>query len=147
MVTFSEIRFSPLCYFWFIYGYIFLNFSMFSHTFPNPKHIELIKLLVYYVICLLLTDVDPGPQDPCVVAEMKQIHRDYRVLWRKRDGMATLSREEHLNPCLDRLLLFFWAHYIEDGPHLLCTGSALGGYRKQRRGCCYYIKGEGYLQM
>ena len=25
------------------------------------------------------------------------------VLWRKRDGMAILSRGEHLNPCLDRL--------------------------------------------
>ena len=25
-------------------------------------------------------------------------------------------------PCLDRLLLLVWAHYIEDGPHLLCTG-------------------------
>ena len=27
------------------------------------------------------------------------------------------------HPYLDRLLLLFWAHYIEDGPHLLCTGS------------------------
>ena len=35
----------------------------------------------------------------------------------KRDSAATLSRGEHLNPCLDRLLLLFWAHYIEDGPH------------------------------
>ena len=35
--------------------------------------------------------------------------------------MATLSRGEHLDPCLDRLLLLFWAHYIEDGPHLLCA--------------------------
>ena len=52
-----------------------------------------------------------------------QIHMDYRVLWRKRDGAATLSRGELLNPCLDRLLLLFWAHYIEDDPHLLCTGS------------------------
>ena len=31
-----------------------------------------------------------------VVAEMRQIHTDYRVLWRKRDGTDTLSREEHL---------------------------------------------------
>ena len=37
--------------------------------------------------------------------------------------MATLSREEVPDPSLDRLLLLFWAHYIEDGPHLLCTGS------------------------
>ena len=58
-----------------------------------------------------------------VVAEMRQIHMDYQILWRKRDSAATLSRGERLNPCLDRLLLLFWAHYIEDGPHLLCTGS------------------------
>ena len=36
--------------------------------------------------------------------------------------MATLSRGECLDPCPDRLLLLFWAHYIEDDPHLLCTG-------------------------
>ena len=57
-----------------------------------------------------------------IVAEKRQIHRDYQVLWRKRDLTATLSRGEHTDPCLDRLLLLFWAHYIEDGPHLLCTG-------------------------
>ena len=55
------------------------------------------------------------------------------ILWRTRDGMATLSvregeraREsprERADPHLDRLLLLFWAHYMEDGPHLLCTGS------------------------
>ena len=66
-------------------------------------------------------DVDPSPWDPCVV--MRQIHTDYRVLWRKRDDTATLSRRECLAFCLDRLLLLFWAHYIEDDPHLLCTGS------------------------
>ena len=64
-----------------------------------------------------------------VVAETRQIHTDYQVLWRKKDGSATLSRGEHPNPCLDRLLLLFWAHYIEDGPHLLCT---LGGYLLQK---------------
>ena len=53
----------------------------------------------------------------------RQIHTDYRVLWRKRNGTATLSRGEHQDPCLDRLLLLFWAHYMEDDPHLLCTGS------------------------
>ena len=34
----------------------------------------------------------------------------------------SLSEREGPNPCLDRLLLFFWIHYIEDGPHLLYTG-------------------------
>ena len=53
----------------------------------------------------------------------RQKHMDHRVLWRKRDGAAALSRGERPDPCLDRLLLLFWAHYIEDGPHLLSTGS------------------------
>ena len=35
-------------------------------------------------------------------------------------GHSLKGRAPH--PCLDRLLLLFWAHYIEDGPHLLCTG-------------------------
>ena len=56
------------------------------------------------------------------------------VLWLRQDkftqttescggkGMAgPLSQEERgPDPCLDRLLLLFWAYYIEDGPHLLC---------------------------
>ena len=33
------------------------------------------------------------------------------------------EREGPTNPCLDRLLLLLWVHYIEDGSHLLCTGS------------------------
>ena len=40
-----------------------------------------------------------------VVAKMRQIHTDYQVLWRKRDGMATLSRGECPDHCHDRLLL------------------------------------------
>ena len=52
----------------------------------------------------------------------RQVHTDYQVLWRKRDRAATLSRGECPNLFLDRLLLLFWAGYIEDGPHLLLTG-------------------------
>ena len=38
--------------------------------------------------------------------------------------MAALQVQERApDPCLDRLLLFFWAHYIEGDPYLLCTGS------------------------
>ena len=40
-----------------------------------------------------------------VVAEMRQIHMDYQVLWRKRDGRATLSRGKRPHLCFDRLLL------------------------------------------
>ena len=53
------------------------------------------------------------------------------ILWRKKDGMATLqegerareSPRESADPRLDKLFLLLWAHYMEDGPHLLCTGS------------------------
>ena len=76
--------------------------------------------------------MDPGLQDPCVVAAIYKYARTTEILWRKRDSMATLSEREgeraresptEPTPHLDRLSLFFWAHYIEDGPHLLCTGS------------------------
>ena len=68
-------------------------------------------------------DVDPGPWDPCVVVAMDKFTRTTEILWRKRDSKATLSRGERPHPCLDRLLFLFWAHYIEDGLHLLCRGS------------------------
>ena len=43
--------------------------------------------------------------------------------------MRGLERaQERADPCLDRLLLLFWAYDIEDGPHLLCTGSPTGDY-------------------
>ena len=35
----------------------------------------------------------------------------------------SLSEREGPNPCLDRLLLLFWVHDIEDGPHVPSTGS------------------------
>ena len=39
-----------------------------------------------------------------IATETRQIHMDYPVLWRKRDGTATLSRGECPDLCLDRLL-------------------------------------------
>ena len=61
-----------------------------------------------------------------------QIYTDYRNPVEKKGWHChSLSErvrglegaQERENPRLDRLLLFFWAHYMEDGPHLLCTGS------------------------
>ena len=40
-----------------------------------------------------------------VVDETGQIHTDYQSPVEKKDSVVTLSRGEHLNPCLDRLLL------------------------------------------
>ena len=53
-----------------------------------------------------------------------QIHTDYGRPVEKKGwhGCSLLSEREGPTPCLDRLLLLFWVHYIEDGPHLLCTG-------------------------
>ena len=61
--------------------------------------------------------------------------------------MATLSRGERPIPCLDRPLLLFWAHYIEDGPHLICTGSLYVVTENKGEDVANYIKKEGYLQM
>ena len=74
---------------------------------------------------------------------------DYRVLWRKRGGLATLSRGERPDLCLDRLLLIFWARYMEDGLHLLCTGSFrwLPFTEKKGEDVANYINKEGYLQI
>ena len=35
-------------------------------------------------------DADPGQRDPCVVAAMDKFTWTTEILWRKRDGMATL---------------------------------------------------------
>ena len=53
----------------------------------------------------LLVTRSPASSVRGVVAETRQIHTDYRVLWGKRDGWATLSRGKCPDPCLDRLLL------------------------------------------
>ena len=71
-----------------------------------------------------LSDADPSGQTPCVVAAMDKFTWTTEVLWRKsRRHGHSLSEREGLNPCLNRLLLYFWVNYIKDGPHLLCTGS------------------------
>ena len=58
----------------------------------------------------------------CVVAAMGKFTQTTKSCGGKGTA-AILSRGEHPNPCLDRFFLLFWAHYIEDDPHLLCTGS------------------------
>ena len=64
-----------------------------------------------------MPDVDPRPQDPCVVAAVDKFTRTTEILWRKKDGMATLQVREGERarespgepyPCLYRLLLLFW---------------------------------------
>ena len=78
---------------------------------------------------------------------MDKYTRTTEMLWRKREGTATLSRGVHLDPCLDRLLLLSWAHYFEDGPHLLGTGLLQVVTENKGEGVANYIKEEGYLQV
>ena len=67
--------------------------------------------------------MDSGQRGPCVVDAMSKFTGTTEVLWRKKGQHGlSLSVREGPDPCLDRLLLLFWVHYIEDGPHLLCTG-------------------------
>ena len=52
-----------------------------------------------------VSDVDPSPRGPCVVAAMDKFTQTTEILWRKRDdGKATLSRGERPDPCLDQPL-------------------------------------------
>ena len=79
-----------------------------------------------------ISDADTARSVCGVRAETRQIHKDYRVLWRKRDGMATLSRGElHADPCLERLLLLFWAHF-RGWSSFTTHRFALGGYLLQK---------------
>ena len=83
------------------------------------------------------------------MAETRQIHMDYQVLWRKRDGKATLSRGEHPDPFLDRLLVLFWAYYNR----MVLIYYAQVCFRwlpfTENKGedVANYIRTEGYLQM
>ena len=84
-----------------------------------------------------------------VVAETRQSHMDYRVQWRKRDGTATFSRGESPDPCLDRLLLLFWALTLR----MVLIYYAQVHFRwllfTENKGedVANYIRKEGYLQM
>ena len=61
--------------------------------------------------------------------------------------MATLSRGECPDPCLDRLFLLFWVHDVEDGLHLLCAGLLSVVTENKGEDVANYIKKEGHLQM
>ena len=63
---------------------------------------------------------DPGQQDPVLWQQYINTHGLPGPVG-EVGGLTTLSRGE----CPNRLLLLFWAHYIDNDPHLLCTGSWL----------------------
>ena len=64
-----------------------------------------------------------------------------------RSALDTLSKGERPDPCLDKLLLLFWAHYIEDSPHLQVCFRWLPFTENKGEDVVNDIKKEGYLQM
>ena len=84
-----------------------------------------------------------------IVAEMRQIHMDYQVLWRNRDGMATLSRGERLALALTDFYCFFW--HITLRMVLIYYAKVRFGWlpftENKGEDVANYIKKEGYLQM
>ena len=89
----------------------------------------------------------PAPSVCGTVTEMRQIHADYRVLWRKRDSATTLSRaptlalkgfycfSEHITL---RMVLIYYAQ--------VCF-RCLPFTENKGEDVANYIKKEGYLQM
>ena len=68
-------------------------------------------------------DTDPSQQDLLLWPQYANTHGLQKSCG--VNGAAwPLSKLERgpLTPRLDRLLLFFWVHYIEGDPHLPCTG-------------------------
>ena len=60
-----------------------------------------------------------------------------------REGVrARESPRESLTPSPDRLLLLFWAHYIQDDLHLLCTVLlyVITFYRQKGKNVANYFK-------
>ena len=83
-------------------------------------------------------DSDPGPRDPVLWQQYTNTHGLQKSCGEK-GAVQLLSKLERVpqDPRLDRLLLFFWAHYIEDGPHLLRIGLFwVVIFCRQRKGCC-----------
>ena len=87
------------------------------------------------------------PTGSALVAVIYKYTRTTEILWRKRGCMAALQvrerarglerAQERADPHLDRLLLFFWAHYIHRGwssftMHRFITGDYLLRTTKDR---------------
>ena len=84
-----------------------------------------------------------------IVAGMRQIHTDYRVLWRKKDSMATLSRGEH--PTLDLTGFYCFSGHITLRMVLIYYAQVrfrwLPFRENKGEDVANSIKKEGYLQM
>ena len=86
-------------------------------------------------------DADPGPQDPVLWRQQTNTHGLPSPVEEKGQHGHSLKRGAP-DTCLDRLLFLFWAHYIEDDPHLLCTGLLQAVTQNKGEGVANYIKEE-----
>ena len=84
-----------------------------------------------------------------VVADMRQIHMDDQVLWRKRGGRATLSRGER--PTLALTGFDCFSGHITLRMVLIYYAQVHFGWlpftENKGEDVANYIKKEGYLQM
>ena len=123
-----------------IYG---MNESLVYKIVKNKKKFMLLLLSCFKLQKLwtqfMISGADLGLWYLWVVAAMDKFTGTTEILWRKGTAWLLSKWERGPWPLPWRaLILLFWAHYIEDGPHLLCTGSlwVVTFYWKQRRGCC-----------
>ena len=83
------------------------------------------------------------------MAETRQIHTDYPVLWRKRDGTATLSRGER--PTLALTGFYCFSGHITLRMVLIYYAQVHFGWlpfpENKGEDVANYIKKEGYFQM
>ena len=76
-------------------------------------------------------DEDPGPWGPCVVDAANKFTRTAEVLWRKRDGMATLS-ERGPWPLPGQTFIAFLGKLHRGWSLFTVHRFALGGYLLQK---------------
>ena len=99
------------------------------------------RMVFIYHEQLKASDADPGLRDLCVVAAMEKYTWTTEILWRKRDGMATLwvregKRAREPNPCLNSLFIAFlgtlhqgWSSFTT---HRFVVGGSLLQTTKER---------------
>ena len=65
----------------------------------------------------------PAPRVTVLWLQQRNSHGLQKSVEKKGRHYDSLREREGRDPWLDRLLLLFWVHDMEDGPHLLPTGS------------------------
>ena len=85
-------------------------------------------------ICIL--DEDPGQWDLCAVAAMDKFTWTTEILWRKGSAQLLYKWETGPRPPPWLAFIIFLGTLHQGWSSFTMHRFALGGYRKQRRGCC-----------